>query len=290
MCYEKNICECENREIISTWTSEELKKALDKGYKIKEIYEVLNYKNTSKSFLNNSVDDQLFKKYVNMWLKIKQQSSGWPSWCINEQDKNRYIEEYKNNEGIELEYEKIEKNEALRFIAKIMLNSFWGKLAQRPNQTKTAIINTYDEYWKLITDYRKEITGEFMVNEDSLIMSYQWKDDNDDNPKNYNIAVASYVTAWARLKLYELMEKIEILQPFSLLYFDTDSVFYVRKLSDPPILCGDYLGNLTDEIQKSYGKEAKCIEFVSLGPKNYGYVVKKSDNEKVSEYKCKDIS
>ena len=86
------------------------------------------------------------------------------------------------------------------------------------------------------------------------------------------------------------MEKIEEIRPFSLLYHDTDSVIYYRKLTDPEITCGDYLGDLADEIKKNYGENAKCTAFVSLGPKNYAYEVKKENGIVVSEIKSKGIT
>jgi len=223
-----------------------------------------------------------------MWLKIKQQASGWPLWVKSEEDKQKYIRDYQKHEGIPLEYEKINKNEALRFIAKIMLNSFWGKLAQKPNQIQTEIVRTYDQVWSLVTDIDKEITGEYMVTDDTMIISWHFKDDSKDKVKNYNIAVASYVTAYARLKLYEIMEEIERKRPNSLLYYDTDSVLFWRKLTDPQVDCGDYLGELTDEIEK-YGSSARCIKFVSLGPKNYAFVVKTKDGD-ITEIKSKGIN
>jgi hypothetical protein len=37
----------------------------------------------------------LYAKYVNMFLKLKQESSGYPSWVHSKEDKVRYIEEYR---------------------------------------------------------------------------------------------------------------------------------------------------------------------------------------------------
>ena len=61
---------------IGTWVSEELKLAIDKGYQINEIYEVLNF--------NCDIQTNKFRKYIDMWLQIKQESSGWPSNCISD--------------------------------------------------------------------------------------------------------------------------------------------------------------------------------------------------------------
>jgi len=274
-------CKCDDRSFIGTWVSEELKLAIEKGYVINEIYEILDFK--------RDICTNKFMKYIDMWLKIKQQASGWPEWCKSENDKLRYIAEYKQKEDIDLDYNKISKNEALRFIAKIMLNSFWGKFAQKPNQNQTEIIKSINQYFDIVLDTGKSIKGEYMVNDDTMILTWQYKNDDMARARKYNLTVASFVTAYARIKLYRLMDKIEEIRPYSLLYHDTDSVLYYRKYSDPLIECGDYLGDLTDEIIKNYGSNAKCIEFASLGPKNYGYSIQCNDEVK-SEMKCKGIA
>ena len=53
----------------------------------------------------------------------------------------------------------------------------------------------------------------------------------------------------------------------NVLYYDTDSVIYVSPPGqyDPPL--GDYLGELTDELDSG----EHIVEFVSGGPKNYAY-------------------
>lgn len=67
----------------------------------------------------------MFTKYINAFLKIKQEASGWPAWCDTQEKKDKYISDYKEREGVELDPAKIEKNPALRSLAKLCLNSFW---------------------------------------------------------------------------------------------------------------------------------------------------------------------
>jgi hypothetical protein len=52
----------------------------------------------------------LFSEYVNMFLKLKQESSGYPFWVQSEEDKDRYIEDYRRVEGIALDKASISKN------------------------------------------------------------------------------------------------------------------------------------------------------------------------------------
>jgi hypothetical protein len=70
--------------------------------------------------------DALFKDYVNTFLKVKQESSGYPKNCVIEEQKQQYVDEYLNVEGIQLDREKIEHNPGMRALSKLMLNSFWG--------------------------------------------------------------------------------------------------------------------------------------------------------------------
>lgn len=79
----------------------------------------------------------LFAYYINLFLKIKQEASGRPSWVESDDDLKRYVESYEQREGIVLNPEKIEHNAGLRSLAKLLLNSFWGKFGQRQNLTKT---------------------------------------------------------------------------------------------------------------------------------------------------------
>ena len=281
--YKIKECKCKDRSLVGTWTTIEVQKAIDFGYELKEIYEVLHYDSKNRS-------KDLFKEYINMWLKIKQEASGWPSWCQNENDKQKYIEDYEKIENIKLDYDKIIKNDALRYIAKIMLNSFWGKLAQKPNQTKQEFYNSYHQYFNLLNDESKEIESEMMLNDTTLLAIWKFKDNESDAYTNFNIAVASYVTAWARLKLFEKLIERDTIRPHSILYYDTDSIYFIEKECDPKIEIGSFLGDLTDEVTDKYGEGAKCIKFVSLGAKNYAYVIEKSNGEIKTEYKCKGIS
>ena len=92
-------------------------KAIEKGYEILKIHEVWHFPVHT---------DELFKEYVNTFLKIKQEASGYPKDCVTDEQKQRYIDEYYEHEGIRLDPEKIEYNPGLRSLAKLMLNSLWG--------------------------------------------------------------------------------------------------------------------------------------------------------------------
>lgn len=249
------------RQLTNTWTSIELVQALKDGYKVLKIYEVLNYK-------DSSVSENLFSEYIKMWLKIKQEASGLPEWCRNEENGvEKYIDDYDKTEGIKLDKDKIVKNEGLRTIAKLFLNCLWGKFAQSSDMKKTAFIHDYAELQSYLTSDSKSVKTLIEVRPDLLLIQYKERDHASQG--NTNLAVASFVTAYARLELLNLIRRIESVREGRVLYFDTDSVIYVSTAQDPKIECGDYLGELTNEI----GSGKRCSKFVSLGPKNYAYQV-----------------
>ena len=76
-----------------------------------------------------------------------------------------------------------------------------------------------------------------------------------------NIFLATFTTCWARLKLYSVLEKLDR----HVLYYDTDSVIYISRAGEYQPVLGDYLGELTNELDV----DEYIVEFVSTGPKSY---------------------
>ena len=101
------------RALEGTWTTPEMDLALSKGYKIIEIYEVWNYEQ-SEMYDKETKSGGIFTSYINAQLKDKQEASGWPENIDTEEDKQRYIKDYEEHEGIKLDFAKIEKNPGRR--------------------------------------------------------------------------------------------------------------------------------------------------------------------------------
>jgi hypothetical protein len=65
----------EERCIVGTWIVDEVRKAV---YIVKDVFEFWEYNVTC--FDKGSKSGGLFAKYVVMFLKVKQESSDYPSW------------------------------------------------------------------------------------------------------------------------------------------------------------------------------------------------------------------
>ena len=189
----------------------------------------------------------LFTEYINTFLKMKQEADGWPTDCNTPEERTVYINTYLEKEGIQLE--NIEKNEGMRAMAKMMLNSFWGKFGQRNNLPHKEIITCPGELMHHLQDDSKECTVN-RIDEESIELTWYHKEHFVDTGCNKNIFIAAYTTAQARLKLYSYLKGLKE----RVLYFDTDSIIYVSREGDydPPV--GRFLGDMTDELEKPYGR------------------------------------
>ena len=91
-----------------TYCTPELEVAINMGYTIIQIHEVLHWKETE---MYNPVTKEggLFTQYINTFLKLKQESSGYPQDVKSEQEKQEYIDAYLHHEGILLDKKCIDK-------------------------------------------------------------------------------------------------------------------------------------------------------------------------------------
>ena len=115
----------EERCLISTWVSVELKLAIEKGYQILEIYEIWNFTEISGGDQNENIG--IFTRFINDCLKVKVESSDFPQKDMTLEEKQLYIENYRRNENIDLDINSITFNPGKRAVSKLMANSFWGE-------------------------------------------------------------------------------------------------------------------------------------------------------------------
>ncbi|XP_071507356.1 uncharacterized protein [Diadema antillarum] len=270
----------EERVIGSTWVTLEVEKAVQKGYRVVEIESVWHFPEKAQHIPNMPIDfnnlrkyDGLFTSYINTFLKIKQEASGWPDWCKTENDREKYLSDYRDREGFELDRDKIVKNKGLRSLSKLMLNSFWGRFGMRSNLTDIRVISDPAELYKLLISDEIRMVDLNFVNDEVVEVRSVKRDEFEQQSPRSNVVLAAFTTAQARLKLYNVLDRLGE----RVLYYDTDSVIYIERAYQPQDWCpplGDFLGDLTDELDGRY-----ITTFISGGPKNYAY---KLDNGKTS--------
>ncbi|XP_054257504.1 uncharacterized protein LOC128982573, partial [Macrosteles quadrilineatus] len=246
----------DERALVGTCVMDEIRVAVENGYNILQYYELWEY--GVATFEKGG----LFTEFINKFLKMKQEASGYPEWCQTDEDKNRYIRQYLDHEGISLDPLKIEKNGGLRSLAKLMLNSFWGKFGERENQTKATIVRDPETLFNMLINPAVQVNTIQEINQDTLLVNWQNLEEVGGSLRRVNVAIAAYTTAQARLKLYEHLKALGA----QVIYYDTDSVVYLLSDNLHKVPTGDYLGEMTDELT-DYGPGSFIIAFVSGGPK-----------------------
>ncbi|KAJ8965797.1 hypothetical protein NQ317_018951 [Molorchus minor] len=176
-----------------------------------------------------------------------------------------------------------EKNPALRQVGKDVITSFWGRMGLRENQSKTTIINSNPAlFFQMMTDPAIFINNVLPINDKTLIVNWEFRDESYEILPTVNVCLAAYTTTLARLKLYSYLEKLGN----RVLYHDTDSVVYISQENDNiDIPLGSMLGEMTNELE-CYGPNSYITKFVSGGPKLYAYVVHSPSNNEYTEV-CK---
>lgn len=246
----------EERMFVGTWCTPELLQAQDEGYVIRRIHEVWH-------FAPNQRKRGLFADYVNTWLRLKQESSGYPSWAQTPAQKAEFVRLYQEKEGVTLDPDQIVKNPGRKATSKLSLNSYWGKFGENLLKAMTYTVTNPAELYELISDPLLNINTVRVCTDDRLEVAVTpLKQDLADNGK-INIFIAAFTTCHARLRLYQHLKTVGE----RALYYDTDSVIYKWRPGDTDIPLGDYLGEMTNELEGG----DYIVDFSSAGPKNYGY-------------------
>lgn len=242
-----------------TITTAECQMALQKGYVLKKVYIVHLYQKST----------DLFKSYIQQYLKLKIENSGMPSWIKTEQHWTQFAQEQYLRHGIKLDKSQMTKNPGRKQLAKMMLNSLWGKFAERAQYSEYVKYSNPEEYRHLetrmlnceidimYTDFHQEEQGYCIIRPFKQGVGHLMK-----SGENTHVGLAAYVTAYGRLELWSQMD----LLGGRVLYHDTDSIIYEHDPLKYNIPEGRYLGEWEDECPNQ-----PLVKFVSLGPKTYAY-------------------
>ena len=235
------------------YTTVELRKALSIGYKITKIYEVWNFAGA----------DNLFTDYIKYFFKLKTENSGKFS-----SDPVKFEEQM----GFMVDHSKCTFNAGKRSVAKLCLNSLWGKLCQAPEIHNNKVLRTQEDLHKLFMDDTIEPNALIAAYGPDIAEAFYTKREPFIPPnKNINLPVALFTTSYARVKLYELMEEVGVER---CLCCDTDSIIYMEKTGEHKLadkMDSALLGYLTDELDEG----DYIVSFLSTGCKSYAYRTKK---------------
>jgi DNA polymerase elongation subunit (family B) len=154
-------------------------------------------------------------------MSLKVAASGWPSEMEDDPSRQaEYLAEYAAI-GVIVKSEDVKKNSGRRTVTKYLLNSAWGKLAQRPDLNTTEFVSDPTHLRRLLRDDKLEIDLFKVLTPNLCAVSYKTKADYQQENKLYSPTTAAFVTASGRRMLYEVASKLGD----QLIYMDTDRFF-----------------------------------------------------------------
>ncbi len=156
------------------------------------------------------------------------------------------------------------KSDPMNYIAKIILNSLYGRFGMDDNFVISQIMNKedYDKFEKL--DIDNSIFDVIELDDNLLVQAKNPKVeldtllDNASETHNVNIAIAAAITAYARIHMSQFKNN----NNFNLYYSDTDSAYIDSPLDEH--LIGPKLGLMK--------LECICNDAVFLAPKVYSLI------------------
>jgi len=157
-------------------------------------------------------------------------------------------------------------NPGLCALAKMMLNSLWGKFSQKDDLVESRIYTDEAMWFRTVAAFNSGRYSELEVHE--ITPSYIFATSTAAAGENVHlrttdVLLAAFVTAQARLRLYAMLSLIGE----RVIYHDTDSIVYEYVPGMPDVPLGDHFGEWGSEL----GKNHVMTDFVALGPKTYAY-------------------
>uniref|UniRef100_A0A1I8JBE5 DNA-directed DNA polymerase n=1 Tax=Macrostomum lignano TaxID=282301 RepID=A0A1I8JBE5_9PLAT len=188
---------------------------------------------------------------------LKAESSGSPG--MTEGAKAAYMASFFEREGVRLD--KVEENPGLRFVAKIFLNSLWGKFCQRDDLTSTEIVDSYEAWLQRLTDPSIKFKSCEPVGESFMMLEYKprFGGASERAFKYANVPIGVFTTSHAPLRLYEALEG---LGPESFTPIPIRKVVYRCSPGEYEPPGGSSLGQWTDEVPAG----CRMVQFTTGAP------------------------
>lgn len=270
----KTVAKCGEQK--GYYTSVEFQCALRHGYRLVKLHRFDKY-NRKPSLWREMISK--------LYLEKMASSNNLPS----EEEQERLIEEYDQVFGIgdmmrdSFQQGRWGKNDARKKSAKTLVNSAWGKHAQRLNLPTTEGVSIYDSARRKEIFHaasRQTITIDRIHPHNTMdLFVYQKQNQKLDYTKTY-LPAALFVPAYGRLQLWEQLHRLGD----RVLMNDTDSIVYIYDPTQYNVPEGNRWGQW--EIEDKDKKHGGIREFVGIGPKTYSFQC----NDQYTETKCKGIS
>ena len=112
----------------------------------------------------------------------------------------------------------------MKALAKLCLNSLWGKFGQRVCLDEYEFINDYNRLLCKLSNDKINTKTIHIINNNCVELRYNKQFDYEEEPEFGSEITAAFTTSNARIRLISMLHWLDKSQ---ILYCDTDSVFFV---------------------------------------------------------------
>ena len=251
-------------------TTISLKVARRHSYKFKDVKKIIYWP-------HDQVQVGLWKDFVNLFYGHKLSAEGWPAGVESDAEKQAYLRKLNRDfPDIDLSEADIVRDAGRYAMSKLLLTSNWGRLVMGSNKSETKVFREacIDEYWALLRDPTKHIHDIQVLSKTACKVRFSAKEEFARLAPKTCVTVGIFTTEWGRDRLYDGMMQI---RPEQLIYFDTDSLYYLSDSTQKgwgEVKQGSALGDWSDDLNKvgtSEDKKICIVDFWAGSAKNYGY-------------------
>jgi DNA polymerase type B, organellar and viral len=232
------------------YTSEDIRAAIEIGYKVNFIGRCLVYDESSNA------QESPFRNYIDKFFILKNRAT-------------------------------VSKNKVQRSIAKLMMNSLYGKMLQKACDDNVQIFKNHKGLLKWLCDY--DLKDWIIIDEDTIMVTGTAKDKEE--PISKPAQLGAFILAYTRtlaMKFYSACD--ESLKSVIFSYCDTDSMHITgdlhKKLVGLDLIRNSELGYLTNDVDNN----GLILREINIGPKNYMYEYINDKGEYNTVMKCKGIN
>lgn len=261
----KSVASCEPI-VEGVFTSVEFVKALEHGYKLIRIHRYDEY-NKKESLWRDIVLDLFLEKMINSRAAPEHEEA----LKLIDDYENLFGEDFGDKIRKSLDEGKWGKHPAKKQTAKIMMNSAWGKHAQRPIMPEAKVFDFETDKQDILNFFENCVAKNFEYHDGTYLngnqIMYKYSISGPSTRPNLHggyLPAALFVPAYGRLQLWEQLN----LLGKRVLMNDTDSIVYLYDPLEYNIPQGSLLGEWeVEDVDTDHGG---IRSFVGLGPKTYG--------------------
>ena len=277
----KLCCSLEEPTEASTHTMAMIHAAVEQGYEIGDVEWMI---------VAEEPITVLFNEYIAKFLALKTLNGGLPDSLkkdMSDEFAMEWLRRARETSGMEVDASNAEelrasfkKNSGLKSLAKLLLNSLYGKFGESPFRNTTTFASAPDEIDALM-EGSNEFVGVFHTNEAMTGVVTRNTAYPTTPLKTASVLIAAYVTDYGAITLNKGLERLGE----NVLYHDTDSIFYYWQPGYPDIEIGEHLGEWSDDLEG-----VKPDAFVAIAPKSYALMKMEGEEEKIIKIRMKGIT